>query len=203
MNQIKTAILGGSFDPVHLGHLFLLHNALTLSDYRCFIVIPAALSNFKQDSRPVVESHHRLRMIELAIEDYEDLYPADDARIIVSDTEIKRGGISYTIDTVLEIKKEYGIQSRLGLIIGDDHIRKLKDWHQFNRLINEVEFLICPRSENPEIFSEIPDGVVYQKLETSSVAVENSTEIRNNPNGFSGYLSERVREYVGKNNLYS
>ncbi len=202
MNTIKTAILGGSFDPVHLGHLFLLHQAVSLTDYRQFIIVPALLSNFKQDSKPVTSAEDRLKMIELSILDYKELYPEDDGRIIVSDTEFRRGGVSYTYDTVLEIKKELKIQDRLGLIIGDDHIRKLKQWYKFDELVNEVEFLICPRNEDVQVFDLIPDNVVYKKLECGTTALENATAIRNNLKENLSYLSGRVKKYVREKNLY-
>lgn len=202
MDKIKTAILGGSFDPVHLGHLFLLHQAVSLTAYRRFVIIPAALSNFKQDSKPVTSAEDRLKMIELSISDYRELYPLDDADIIVSDTELRRGGVSYTYDTVLEIKKEFGIEDRLGLIIGDDHIRKLGQWYKFDELVNEVEFLICPRNEDVQVFNLIPDNVVYTKLNSLTTAVENATAIRNNLKENLSYLSGRVKKYVREKNLY-
>jgi len=52
MSSDKTAILGGSFDPVHLGHMFLLHCAVSMTDYSSFLIIPAKVSNFKQDNSP-------------------------------------------------------------------------------------------------------------------------------------------------------
>lgn len=203
MDKNKTAILGGSFDPVHKGHLFLLHQAVSLSPYRRFIIVPAALSNFKQDSRPVTQMQDRLNMIKLAIEDYKDLYPEDDAQIIISDTELKRGGVSYTYDTVIQIKQQYSIEDKLGLIIGDDHIRKLEEWYRFDQLKDEVEFIICPRNENPDVFNLIPETVSFIKLRTTSVAFENATAIRNNLSDNQNYLSNRVLEYVRKNRLYS
>lgn len=203
MKEVKTAILGGSFDPVHLGHLFLLHNTVSLTQYKKFILIPASLSNFKQKSKPVSSPADRLKMLELALNDYRTIYPQDkEIQIEISDIELARGGVSYTYDTVIEIKNRLNIKDRIGLIIGDDHIENLSRWYRFDDLKNEVEFLVCPRNLESDSW-EMPKGSVFTKLITDSVAVENATAIRNNLNENYNFLSESVKDYVRKNHLYS
>ena len=94
MSKAKVAVLGGSFDPVHLGHLFLLHCAISMTDYRRFLIIPAKVSNFKQDSCPQASDADRLNMLHLALEDFRDLYPEDSgAEIEISTMELERGGV--------------------------------------------------------------------------------------------------------------
>jgi len=198
----KTAILGGSFDPVHLGHLFLLHSAIEKTDYSRFIIIPAKVSNFKRDASPVSTDQDRLKMLQLAVEDFHDIYPGDGKEIIISDMELVRGGISYTYDTVMEIKKQYNIQEKLGLIIGDDHIASLSKWYRFSDLAKEVEFIICPRDHQQD-FGIIPQNIEFKVLKTEETKVENATEIRNNIKGFFQYLSPRVLNYARERNLYS
>lgn len=201
MKELKTAILGGSFDPVHLGHLFLLHSAVSLTDYRRFIVVPAALSNYKIDSEPVATKTQRYEMLKLALEDFKTLYPSDsDADIRISEVELNRGGVSYTYDTVMGLKNTLGIDGRIGFIIGDDHIRALKGWYRYQDLKKEVEFIICPRENDKGLFSMLDSDLQYIVLDTKTVAPENSTEIRSGTGR--GYLSKRVEEYVRKNNLY-
>lgn len=198
----KTAILGGSFDPIHLGHLYLLHSAVTHTDYSRYIVIPAKISNFKLDAKPVSSDKDRMNMVNLAIEDYHELYPEDDRLIVSSDIEITRGGISYTYDTVVELKKMYGITGRLGLIMGDDHIAALKRWYKYDQLKEEVEFIICPRDHRNDT-EKIPDDIVYRLLEVSRTKEENATAVRENFAKYEKYLSKRVLNYARENNLYS
>jgi len=199
--MFKTAILGGSFDPVHLGHLFLLHNAIEKTDYSRFIIIPAKVSNFKVDSRPVSTDSDRLQMLSLAIEDFHDLYPNDKKEILISDIEIKRGGVSYTYDTVIQIKKQYGITDRLGLIIGDDHISALKKWYRYEDLINEVEFIICPRNHSEDL-NKIPAEIAYTLMEVQETKEENASAVRENVERYSQYLSKRVCDYAKDRKLY-
>ena len=151
--ETKTAVLGGSFDPVHLGHLFLLHCAVSMTDYESFLIIPAKVSNFKQDSRPQASDADRLNMLRLAVEDFRDLYPEDrDAHIEISTMELERGGVSYTSDTVRELRAQ-AENLRIGLVMGDDHIDGLCRWHDFSYLKDNVEFLICRRNSRDSVWN--------------------------------------------------
>ena len=201
MRENKTAILGGSFDPVHLGHLFLLHCAVSMTDYRSFLIIPANVSNFKQDNSPKATDEQRLEMLTLALSDYHDLYPQDKADISISTMELERGGVSYTSDTIRILKEELGVD-RIGLVMGDDHIEGLPRWHAFPYLKDNVEFLICRRNPDGTCWDTLPEGLCYKKLEPSDVAPQSSSAIRENVSGRGDYLSKRVGEYVRANNLY-
>jgi nicotinate-nucleotide adenylyltransferase len=198
---MKTALFGGSFDPVHLGHLFNLHCAASQTDYSRFVIMPAQQSNFKRNNAPSATAQQRLQMLNLALEDFFEIYPQDcEGRVFeVSDLEIVRGGISYTLDTVNELVKE-GDGSRIGVIIGDDHIPLLKSWYGFEELASKAEFLICPRNSTKII---APEGIEYKILKTDVTAPESATKIREDVNKYASYLSPRVREYVLENGLYN
>ena len=197
----KVALYGGSFDPVHLGHLAVLHNALKSTNYSLFLIVPAKLSNFKQTNTPKASAEDRLQMLRLALEDYKELYPQDDAeKINISTIELERGGVSYTYDTVMEVKKLYGITDRLGLIIGDDQIPQLTNWYRYEDLKNEVEFIICRRNPDGALWSLLPQDVCYTKIEPEQLAPQSSSEFRTSAR--EDYLSKRVRQYVKDNDLY-
>ncbi len=202
MNRDRIAILGGSFDPVHLGHLFLLHCAVSMSDYRHFILIPAKVSNFKQSSRPQASDEDRLNMLRLAVEDFQEIYPEDgEATIEVSTMELDRGGISFTSDTIRLLQEELGLD-RIGMVIGDDHLPGLSHWHDFDYLKDNVEFLICRRSEEVTSWDLVPEGVRYRRLEPETVAPQSSSAVRSDLDGNMDFLSRRVREYVKAKGLY-
>ena len=199
----KVALFGGSFDPVHLGHLAVLHNVLECSDYSLFLIVPAKLSNFKQSNKPKASSEDRLKMLKLALEDYKELYPKDDiSKLLISTLELDRGGVSYTYDTVMEIKKLYGITERLGLIIGDDQIPTLTNWYRYEDLKKEVEFIICRRNPDGALWSLLPQDICYTKIEPEELAPQSSSEFRANLESREDYLSKRVRQYVKANDLY-
>ena len=197
----KTAVLGGSFDPVHLGHLFLLHCAISMTDYESFLIIPAKVSNFKQDNRPKASDQDRLNMLNLALQDFRELYPEDSrAEIEISTMELERGGVSYTSDTIRQIKEQTDA-SRIGLVMGDDHIGGLSRWHDFEYLKENVEFLIC-RRESMDTSWNLPEGITFKALVPSAVAPQSSSAIRSDLDGNLDYLSQRVREYVKEHDLY-
>ncbi len=199
----KVALFGGSFDPVHLGHLAVLHNALKYSNYNLFLIVPAKLSNFKQTNIPKASSEDRLEMLRLAIEDYKDLYPEDDIlKLVISTIELQRGGVSYTYDTVMEIKKAYNIIGRLGLLIGDDQIPMLTNWYRYDDLKKEVEFIICRREPSGALWSLLPNDISYVKIEPKALAPQSSSQYRESCETKEDYLSNRVRQYVKQKNLY-
>ena len=205
MREDKTAILGGSFDPVHLGHLFLLHCAVTMTDYTSFILIPAKISNFKQDSAPKAGDRNRLEMLSLALEDYRDIYPEDKAEISISSMELDRGGVSFTSDTVRQLRSVLGYDGtdrRIGIIMGDDHVQGLARWHDFPYLKDNVEFLICRRNPDGVCWDSLPEGLCCRKLEPQELAPQSSSAVRVDPEGNRGFLSPRVKEYVRANGLY-
>ncbi len=203
-DEMKVAMLGGSFDPVHLGHLFLLHCAVSMSDYDTFIVVPAALSNFKRTNAPKATDNDRLEMLRLALLDYKDIYPQDcDADIRLSTMELDRGGVSYTYDTVMDLKRDMDIHGRLGLIMGDDQIPSLARWYRFDDLKREVRFLVCRRNQDGALWTLMPEGVVYSKIEPSGLAPQSSSGFRADVHSRMGDLSPRVAEYVRDHDLYN
>ena len=203
-DEMKVAMLGGSFDPVHLGHLFLLHCAVSMSDYDTFIVVPAALSNFKRTNAPKATDKDRLEMLRLALLDYKDVYPQDcDADIRLSTMELDRGGVSYTYDTVMALKRDMHIHGRLGFIMGDDQIPSLDRWYRFDDLKREVRFLVCRRNQDGTLWNLMPEGVVYSKLESDRLAPQSSSGFREDVHNRMGDLPKRVAEYVRDHHLYS
>ena len=203
MSRDKIAVLGGSFDPVHLGHLFLLHCAVSMTDYTHFLLIPAKLSNFKQDSSPQASDRCRLEMLALALKDYAEIYPQDRKVCIeVSEMEIRRGGVSYTSDTVRILKDRYP-GAQIGLVIGDDHVQGLGHWHEFGYLRENVQFIICRRSGADDIWDRLPADIDYIRIEPAELAPQSSSAIRADRDANMDYLSGRVREYVRAGNLYN
>ena len=94
--KIRIGLLGGSFDPIHNGHLELANWVKNKLSLNRIIFIPAAVPPHKQNVK-LTDSKHRYRMVEIAIENYSDFE--------ISDVELKRNGISYTIDTIFYFKE--------------------------------------------------------------------------------------------------
>ena len=204
---MRTAVIGGTFDPVHLGHLHLIYSLLQLTDYERIIIIPAAKPPHKPNE-PVVTSEARLAMLELALLDYTRLYPKGRSVHILIDTcEIDRGGTSYMFDTVNELHQRYDIDGKIGMVIGDDLVPGLRRWYRFDELRNQVRFIILRRS-GEERSHLLPPGVMARFLE-NPILVDSSTQVRNLLAGgeateseLTALVSPSVANYIMEHELY-
>jgi nicotinate-nucleotide adenylyltransferase len=148
---VKLAILGGSFNPVHIGHLFLADAALSAFGYDRIILIPAFQSPFKTDAQPASPAD-RLDMLAASI--------SGDPRFTIDDCEIRREGISYTIDTIAYITGRYRPQGKPGLIIGDDLARNFHLWKKAGEISEQADIIIARRLSSGEADFSFP----YKKL---------------------------------------
>ncbi len=142
----RIGIVGGSFDPIHTGHLIIAQDAVELLDLSEVIFIPAATPPHKQHVQRV-PAEHRLNMLNLAVE--------GDEHFTVSDLEIQRSGVSYTIDTVRQLRKTYGTDI-LFLIIGSDTLVDLHNWYKIEELLSfcEVASFLRPGEDSMESIVE-------------------------------------------------
>lgn len=131
----RVGLLGGTFNPLHLGHLIMAQDAMERYDLDEVCLIPCASPPHKQD-HSIAPARHRLAMIESALE--------DNCRISCSVVELERGGVSYTIDTVFELKKRYP-QTEFYFIIGGDTLFELYTWKEIDKLLQVCFFLTVAR----------------------------------------------------------
>lgn len=132
----RTGILGGSFNPPHLGHLMMALDALELRGLDRVLFIPAAVPPHKTNHNGMVSAEHRLAMTRLAVE--------GEARFEVCDDEVRRGGISYTVDTVRRLKAARP-DEQLFLIIGGDTLRELPTWREIGGILSLCEVITVAR----------------------------------------------------------
>jgi nicotinate-nucleotide adenylyltransferase len=151
---VKLAILGGSFNPIHAGHLYLADTALSALGYDRVLLIPACISPFKPGA-DMASAKDRLDMILASI-------PAD-PRIGVDDVELRRGGISFTIDTVNEIIERYRPRGKPGLIIGDDLTAGFHKWKSAAELAEKADLVIARRLAVPFGGFPFPHTCLYNE----------------------------------------
>lgn len=135
MSMERIGLFGGSFDPVHSGHLLVAQAAREELELDRLYFIPAARSPFKPDREPAPAAE-RLRMLRLAL--------AGQPWCEVDDQELRRGGISFTIDTVTDYAGRFS-GSELFYLVGGDHVLSLPKWRHAERLAGLVQFVVIPR----------------------------------------------------------
>lgn len=132
---MRIGLYGGSFDPVHRGHLLVAQAALEELALDRLLFIPAAQSPFKPGQLPTPPAL-RLRWLRLAL--------AGQTRFSVETLEVERGGVSYSIETVRALQCRFP-EARLFWLIGADHVSKLPLWREAEALARSVEFVVIPR----------------------------------------------------------
>ena len=133
----KLAILGGSFNPVHMGHLFLADSVLTCLDYDRIVFVPAFESPFKIGAEGA-SPDDRMEMLAASI--------AGDPRLTIDDCEIRRQGVSYTIDTLKDIIARYRPEGKPGLILGDDLVSTFYKWRNPGEIAELADIIIARRT---------------------------------------------------------
>jgi nicotinate-nucleotide adenylyltransferase len=131
----RLGLFGGSFDPVHIGHLLVAQAASEELALDRLFFIPAAQSPFKPALTPAPDSV-RLRMLRLAL--------AGQPHYEIDQQEISRGGVSYSIDTVHDYRRRFP-GGELFYLIGADHVPTLPKWREADALAQLVEFVVIPR----------------------------------------------------------
>ena len=183
------ALLGGSFDPVHIGHLFIAEEVRRQFGYDTILFVPAAQPPHKQQ-RPAADERRRLDMLELAVR--------DNPAFTVEPWELQQGGLSFTIDTVRHLSKRY--RHPLGLIIGDDLVETFEQWRLADELIRSTDIMVARRDNRrlPELLS------AATALDNSPLAVSSSMIRERIGRGaaFRYLVPDSVYAYIQEHTLY-
>ena len=135
---MRLGILGGSFNPVHLGHIFLADKAVFSLKLDRIVMVPAYRSPFKLTAEGMEDSaNDRLQMLAAAA--------AGDSRLAVDDCEIRRQGVSYTVDTLEDIIRRYMPSGKPVLIIGDDIAGDFTNWRDSKKILKLAEIAVARR----------------------------------------------------------
>jgi len=145
---VKLGIFGGSFNPVHYGHFFLVDTAISMLKLDRVVMIPAFRSPFKPEAEGMEGgANDRLDMLAAAA--------AGDSRLAIDDCEIRRGGVSYTVNTIEDIIARYIPDGKPSLIIGDDLAADFPKWRDSDKILELADIVIVrrkkPAAGEPEI----------------------------------------------------
>ena len=198
---MKTGVFGGTFNPVHKGHIMLAEYCMESGGLDRIIMIPTAVPPHKI-SNNLASENDRLNMCKLACRGKENFF--------VSDIEIKRQGKSYTYETLTQLKEIYP-DDHLYTIMGADMFLTLNRWKNPEIIFEKSSIITIPRDEENKHELENFYNKVLKAMGASSVILPNpvmsvsSTFIRENLDNFnliSDMLDKGVYDYIIKNNLY-
>ena len=207
-------LLGGTFNPIHFGHLRMAHElaeALSFSEVR---FIPSANPPHKDGVG--VSAEHRAAMVQLAISD-NPLFKLDTR-------ELNRDGASYTIDTLISLREELGGKVSLCLIMGSDAFAKLDSWHRWQELLNYCHIILVQRpsnlvqtklsepltallhdnyTENIDDLAEISTGYIHmQAITAQAISATNIREKLASNKSIKYLAPDNVLAYIQQHNLY-
>ncbi|HSP44366.1 MAG TPA: nicotinate-nucleotide adenylyltransferase [Chthoniobacterales bacterium] len=160
MTLKKIGIFGGTFDPIHHGHLILAHDALEQLGLDSVIFIPAAISPHKLAQRAAA-AESRLEMLRAAIE--------GESHFCLDALELERPGPSYTVDTI-EALKTRKPDAEFVCLIGEDNVAQLATWHRFSELSKMVKFAVLDRTG---LKSTHPYPIISRHLDISATDIRN------------------------------
>jgi nicotinate-nucleotide adenylyltransferase len=158
----RIGIFGGSFNPVHLGHLLVAQAAIEEMGLTRLFFVPAAQSPFKPESKPA-SAAERLRWLRLAL--------AGCIWAEVDDQELRRGGVSYTIDTVRDYSQRF-VGADLFYLVGADQVAQLPKWKSAEELARLATFVVLPRPG--QIQAPLPSPFAGRWLTGLPLAVSSS-----------------------------
>lgn len=204
------AIFGGTFDPIHLGHLRAVEMVCQQVSFECVHWVLSARPPHKNQTSASIE--HRFKMLELALEGH--------SNFIADDTEIKNLAASYTVDTVETFRQRYP-DAKLTLIIGGDSLLNLTRWHRYHDLVEMSNWVVMNRPgydlllapelkdrlvKNPQHLANFDNGKIWicehSEFEISSTKLRNELATQNSRQLSKEFLSDVVFAYIKAQQLY-
>ncbi len=198
----RIGIFGGSFDPIHFGHIYLAIQAKDEAELDRIIFVPANLQPFKLD-RKATDGRHRAEMIELSLQNYDGA--------IVSAYELNKDEVSYTINTLNHFRDEFGNNAEIYFITGTDAFLKIDTWKNADEILSGYSFIIGSRPGYKDDELEMKIKEIKAEYGCDIIVVHNtqidisSTELRKklkNGESVKDYINPKVERYIQENGLY-
>jgi len=198
---VNIGVLGGTFDPIHKGHIIVAEETRARLDLAEVLFVPAGQPWLKQDS-PILAAEHRVQMVRLAI--------ADKPYFKLSTMEIDRAGPSYTVDTITELQAQLEAGDELFFILGWDNLAQLPQWKEPSRLIKMCRLIAVPRPGSPfpdlnSLGAVIPDlsqRVILLDKPEIDISASDIRDLVAQGLSIRHLVPEPVDEYIRQHKLY-
>jgi nicotinate-nucleotide adenylyltransferase len=199
---MKIGMLGGTFDPVHMGHLIVAEEARESLNLSEILLVPAGQPLLKP-AHPITPAEHRLQMLRLAI--------ADKPYFKVSPIEVEWPGPSYTVETIAKLRGQYSSGDEIFFILGWDSLSQLPEWREPSRLIKMCYLVAVPRPGYPRpdlkalegVIPGLTERVVFMDKPWIDISASAIRERAARGMSLRHLVPEPVAEYIRQHKLYS
>jgi nicotinate-nucleotide adenylyltransferase len=187
----KIGVLGGTFNPVHNGHIYLAGEVIKKLSLDKVIFVPSKITPLRRRSE-IIDSEERFKLIQLAIKDYH--------KFELSRLEIDKAGVSYTIDTLRALREKFGKEAELFFIAGSDLAGELNKWKDFDQILKLSNFVIV-RRPNYEL-PPVDEDIMVIDIEAKDISsCDIRKRIKNNED-FKDLVPDVVYRYLKEKGLY-
>jgi nicotinate-nucleotide adenylyltransferase len=200
--KLKIGVLGGTFDPVHRGHLAMAEEARRALGLDEVMLVPAGRPPYKSAGK-IASAADRLEMLRLAT--------AGRPYLKVSTMEIERPGPSYTVDTIAALKKQYGNKAGIYFILGGDSLSQFPTWREPDKIIAMCYLVAvprpgCPRPDVKTLEKDVPGiskKLIFLEKPRLDISATVIRETASRGESIAKYIPGPVADYIRKNQLYA
>lgn len=200
--KVKVGVLGGTFDPVHRGHLAMAEEVVGSLALDEMLMIPAGRPMLKKAAM-ATPAEHRLAMLRLAV--------AGSPHLKISTIELERPGSTYTLDTLVELKKQYGDKALIYFILGWDTLAQLPEWYKPREIIEKCYLVAVPRpgftQPNVRLLEKDLPGIAGKLIFMDKPRIDISAsvirEMAAGGKAIDQLVPESVADYIKKHKLYT
>ena len=197
---MKTGILGGTFDPVHLGHITIAEQVRDELDLDEVLLMPAGMP-MSRPGAEVTSARQRLAMVEIAVENR--------PRLKASAMEIERGGPTYTVDTLEELRKSGNEDDEVFFVVGSDSLELMGSWKEPERIISLCTVVVVPRpgyrhsiSEMERIIPGLPEKIIDLKGPYLDISASQIRQRVKDGKPVGHLVPEGIEDYIKSHHLY-
>jgi nicotinate-nucleotide adenylyltransferase len=188
---MRIGILGGTFNPIHIGHLILAEEAFNKLKLDKLIIVPTFMPPHKA-TEALLDAKHRLKMVKLAVD--------ENPHFDVSSIEVDAKKKSYSIDTLKEFRVKFGEDTQLFFITGSDSLKDLFSWKDVNDIFKISKFIVASRPGYP--LTEVPKEVETVVITPIEVSSEDIRRRLKEGRSIKYLVPEKVRQYIAEHGLY-